>query len=101
MSGIDGEWDSVVRLPIGEQKARVVLGSHADGRLTGTYSGPTGSSDISEGQIVGTSVTFTVKFTSPVPVNVKVEAELSGDVMEGRAKAGVFGRFPLKATRRS
>jgi len=41
------------------------------------------------------------KVTSPMKINVKVQAVLAGDTLEGKASAGMFGSFPMRATRKT
>jgi hypothetical protein len=101
MTPIDGEWDCVVDLPMGRSKALVTFKSDDDQRFTGTYVGALGNVAISNGQLAGQTVTFKMKFTSPLPIGIKVEALVSGDIIEGIAKAGIFGGFAIKATRKT
>jgi hypothetical protein len=101
MAGIDGQWDSVAQSPMGEQQSVLTLTSKDDGSFVGTNSGPMGSLDVTDGQLVGDHVTFKMEMKLPFPMTLTVEGTLEGDTMEGTIDTGAFGKFPVKATRKA
>jgi hypothetical protein len=101
MAGIDGQWDSVAQSPMGEQASVLTLTSKADGSFVGTNSGPMGSLDVTDGQVVGDQVSFKMDMKAPFPMTLTVEGRLDGDTMEGTIDTGAFGKFPVKATRKA
>jgi hypothetical protein len=100
MSAIDGVWDSVSKSPMGDQKGIVTLKAEGD-KLVGTSEAPTGKVDISEGVINGNDVQWVMNLTSPMPIKIEVSATVDGDTMTGKMKLGMFGEFPMTATRRA
>ena len=101
MSAIDGQWDCVAQSPMGEQQTVLTLTSKPDGSFVGTNSGALGSLDVTDGQLLGDQVSFKMELKVPFPMTLTAEATLSGDVMEGTIDTGSFGRFPVRASRKS
>ena len=100
MAGIAGQWDAVVKSPMGEQKSVMTL-TGGDDAFTGSSSGPMGAVQISGGKGAGDGGSFGMKVTTPFPMNLKVQATLAGDDMEGTVDIGAFGKSPFKATRKA
>ena len=99
MVSIEGQWDCTQQSPMGERKSIMTLKSDENGGFTGTNIGEAGTMEITDGKIEGDKATFTMKVISPMKINVKVLAVLAGDTLEGKASAGMFGSFPMRATR--
>jgi hypothetical protein len=97
---IDGDWDIVVKSPLGEQKSVVTL--HADGaRLTGSEKGDGGANEVKDGKINGNVLSWAVDVTTPMNMRIDIEVTVDGDKFAGTAKAGMFGKFPITGTRRT
>jgi hypothetical protein len=101
MGSIEGQWDCTQQSPMGERKSIITLEGDEHGGVTGTNIGAAGTMEITDVKIEGDKVTFIMKVTSPMKINVKVQAVLAGDTLEGKASAGVFGSFPMRATRKT
>ncbi len=101
MASIEGQWDCTQQSPMGAQKSIITLKSDGNGGFTGTNIGAAGTMEITDGKIEGDKVTFIMKVTSPMKMIVKVQAVLAGDTLEGKASAGMFGSFPMTATRKT
>ncbi|KQT33024.1 hypothetical protein ASG29_13680 [Sphingomonas sp. Leaf412] len=97
MSGIDGNWDVVVKSPLGDQKLTLAVKSDGD-TFTGTGSGAMGSADIT-GAVDGNTLTWKQQVTTPMPMTLDMTATVDGDTMTGTVGAGAFGSFPLNGTR--
>jgi hypothetical protein len=95
---VDGEWDVVVKSPMGAQKTVVALKTDGD-TVTGTEIG-TGN-QVKDGKIDGNQVSWAFDVTTPVKMRVEMVFKLTDDKLEGTAKAGMFGKFPASATKRS
>lgn len=93
-----GNWDIRIKTPIGDQAARVTVAPDHVGGFTGTVSGDPGSLDIA-GKIDGNRLTWQMKTTKPMPLDLDCEAEVTGDTLAGSVKAGMFGTMPLTGTR--
>jgi hypothetical protein len=97
---IDGDWDVVVKSPMGEQKS--VLTLHADGTtLTGSDKGTGASNEVKDGKISGDVLTWSVDVTTPMKMKIEIEVTVDGDKFAGTAKAGMFGKFPMTGTKRA
>ena len=97
MAGVDGNWDVVVKSPLGDQKLTLSVKSDGDS-FTGTGSGAMGSADIS-GQVDGNTLSWKQQVTTPMPMTLDMTATVDGDSMTGSVGAGAFGSFPLNGTR--
>jgi hypothetical protein len=86
---------------MGDRKSIITLEGGENGGFTGTNIGAAGTMEITDGKIEGDKVTFTMKVTSPMKIIVKVRAVLAGDTLEGKSSAGMFGSFPMRATRKT
>ncbi|MEO8375168.1 MAG: hypothetical protein ABI471_08075 [Sphingomonas bacterium] len=97
MAGIDGSWDTVVKSPLGDQKA--VLTVKADGGVfSGSYVGAMGAVDIS-GEATGDTIKWSMNITVPMPMTLDCTATADGDSITGTVGAGAFGAFPMSGTR--
>lgn len=98
MSVADGNWNVTVKTPMGEQE--IVLTLKTDGgQLSGTAKAMGGELPLENGKVNGNAVSYAVKLTKPMPVTLNIEAEINGDEMSGKAKAGPFGSFALEGKR--
>lgn len=98
MAGIDGTWDTVIKSPMGDQKATVTFQSSGDA-LTGTFSGAMGSTEVKNGKVDGDKASWAVDITVPMPMTLTMEATVDGDNLNGMVTAGAFGSFPITGTR--
>ena len=97
MASVDGNWDCVVKSPLGDQKLTLNITSDGSG-FTGTASGAMGSSDVS-GSVDGDTIAWTQSVTVPMPMTLDCKATADGDTLTGSVGAGAFGSFPLTGTR--
>ena len=98
MANVDGSWDTLVKSPMGDQKAVMTVKSDGD-TFTGTYAGAMGTTDIKDGHVDGDKLTWKLDITVPMPMTLDGEATVTGDTMTGTVTAGAFGAFPLTGTR--
>ncbi|WP_059412010.1 hypothetical protein [Cupriavidus basilensis] len=98
---ISGQWDCVSQTPNGEQHSVLTIVGTGAGTFGGTNASEKASVEVTDGELDGDRVSFRMKLTSPLPLSLKVEAVLAGDTLEGTIAAGMFGRFPMRATRRA
>lgn len=95
---VDGTYETVVKSPMGDQKATLTVKSDGD-TWTGTQAGAMGSMDITDGKVDGDKLTWSVAITVPMPMTLTNEATVDGDTITGTVTAGAFGSFPLTGTR--
>ncbi|NML07032.1 hypothetical protein [Sphingomonas sp. G-3-2-10] len=98
MANVDGSWDTLVRSPMGDQKATLTIASSGD-TFTGTYSGAMGNAEIKDGKVDGDKLTWKLDISVPMPMTLDAEATVDGDAITGTVTAGAFGAFPLTGTR--
>lgn len=95
---VDGTYETVVKSPMGDQKATLTVKS--DGATwTGTQSGAAGNAEITDGTVDGNTIKWSVNISVPMPMTLTNEATIDGDTITGTVKAGAFGSFPLTGTR--
>ena len=98
MAAIDGTWDTIVKSPLGDQKA--VLTVKTDGASwTGSQVGAQGSAEITDGIVEGETIKWTMSIVVPMPMTLTCEATVDGDTLTGSVGAGAFGSFPMTGTR--
>ena len=93
-----GTWDIRIKTPIGDQIARVTVQPDHLGGFNGQVSGGPGALDIT-GKVDGNRLSWTMKTTKPMPLDLDCQADVDGDVLNGTVKAGIFGSMPLTGTR--
>jgi hypothetical protein len=95
---VDGTYETVVKSPMGDQKATLTVTSNGD-TWTGTQSGAMGTTEITDGKVDGNKLSWSVSITVPMPMTLTNEATVDGDAITGTVTAGAFGSFPLTGTR--
>mgnify|MGYP001585714864 CR=1 FL=1 len=96
--GADGTWNVTMKTPMGDQAGTLTLATDG-GTLTGSMSGPQGSTEIEDGTVDGDTLSWTVNMTSPMPIKVESTATVNGDSITGEAKLGAFGTASFSGTR--
>ena len=98
MAAIDGTWNTVVKSPLGDQKA--VLTVKTDGASwTGSQAGDQGTAEITDGIVDGETIKWTMSIVVPMPMTLTCQATAEGDTLTGSVGAGAFGSFPMTGTR--
>ena len=97
MAEVDGTWDTVVKSPLGDQKATLTVKSDG-GTFTGTNAGAMGSTEIT-GTVDGNTLHWTMSITVPMPMTLDCTATVDGDQLTGSVGAGAFGSFPMTGSR--
>lgn len=96
--GVAGTYDVSVKTPMGEQKGTLTVIPDGDG-FSGELASPMGQAAITGGTIAGDTLRWKMQISVPMSLALDCEATVSGDVISGRVKAGVFGSMPLEGTR--
>lgn len=93
-----GDWQVTVNSPMGVQKGTLTL--VADGSvLSGKVVIPQGSESFTHGKVSGSNLSWKIKMTQPVPMDVQFSAVLKGDSISGKVKLGMFGNASFSGTR--
>jgi hypothetical protein len=96
---VAGTYDCVTNTPLGRQKGVLTIVPGAGDSFTGNITGDLGSMDIADGRIAGQTLTWSMKMTSPMPMDLDCTATVDGDQLTGKIKAGMFGSMDLTGTR--
>jgi hypothetical protein len=100
MANVSGEWNTVIKSPMGDQSGVLTVDSSGS-TFTGNFAGAMGTTEIQDGKVDGDALTWKMKITVPMPMTLDCKATVSGDTMTGTVTAGAFGSFPLTGTRDS
>lgn len=98
MSDVDGTWNCTVDAPMGEQQF-VLTVRQEGGSFTGRAEGGLGAIDIDEGEVTGDTLKWPMRVKKPMSVTLNCEATITGDALEGKVSAGIFGSFPITGVR--
>ena len=94
----DGSWKVTINSPMGAQQATLNLVTNGS-ELSGSMAGPQGTQEFSGGTVDGNTLTWTVKMTSPMPMELATTATVDGDAISGKVKLGAFGEATFSGTR--
>lgn len=97
MANVDGKWECKVNTPMGEQEFTLTVNSAGDS-FTGNAEGGIGSMQV-EGEVEGDEISWAMRVPKPMPLTLNCKAMISGDVLEGKVSAGIFGKFDVTGTR--
>ena len=97
MANVDGKWDCAVTTPMGEQTFTLTVNSRG-GSFTGSAEGGIGSMEI-EGEVDGDELIWSMRVPKPMPLTLNCKAKVSGDALEGKVGAGIFGKFDVTGQR--
>jgi hypothetical protein len=96
---IDGNWNIVMKTPIGDQQATLALAANGQS-LQGTMSSSTmGSTPLRDGATDGKSASWKADISQPMSMTLEFTADVDGDTISGNAKLGMFGNAPFTGTR--
>ncbi|WP_420136961.1 hypothetical protein [Sphingomonas sp.] len=98
MADVDGKWNCTVESPMGAQEFVLTVVSAGDS-FSGSAEGEIGRKEIGDGSVDGDTLAWTMHVSKPMPVTLTCKATVSGDTLEGKVKAGIFGSFPITGTR--
>ena len=100
MAAVDGEFDVVVKSPMGDQSSVLTVKSDGDS-FTGSMAGAMGSMDIENGSVEGDTLKWKMDMTVPMPMTLECTATVDGDAITGEVVAGAFGSMGLSGTRKA
>ena len=95
---VDGKYDVTIHSPQGPQSMTIVLTT--DGAsLTGIAHSAEGETELVEPAYEGSTVTWKLPITVPMPLTLEFEATIDGDSISGVAKVGAIASIPFDGTR--
>ena len=86
----DGDWDLVVTTPLGERRGVLSLRTEGN-RLYGSQMSDGNSTEIFDGVVDGTALSWKLSITDPVPLTLKFSGSIDGDQLSGTVVLGEFG----------
>ena len=81
MAGVDGTYETVVKSPMGDQKATLTVKSDGNS-LTGQQIGAMGTADITNGTVDGNTISWSMSITVPMPMTLDCTATIDGDTRD-------------------
>lgn len=101
MTTLAGSYDCVTDTPLGRQKGVLTIVPGDGDSFTGQITGDLGSMSLRDGRIDGNTLTWQMKMTVPMPMDLDCKATIDGDTLTGTVKAGMFGTMALNGTRQA
>jgi uncharacterized protein YbjT (DUF2867 family) len=97
-NGIDGIWDCIVSTPGGKEPHELVMRLTPDGSLCGEMKNVSSgiSMPLQNGRASGGKLNWAMQLVKPVKLNLKVEVQVRGHELEGRASAGLLVKVPIR-----
>lgn len=97
---VAGTYEFSVNSPLGQQNGTfTVVPDASETTFSGTLDGTMGSTQVTDGTIVGQMLSWTMNISSPMPMTLECEATVAGDDVSGTVRAGIFGSMPLTGKR--
>jgi len=94
----NGIWNLTMQTPMGERRSTLTLAT-AGGTLTGKQEAEGNTTDIADGTVNGSELSWKVSITNPMPLTLTFTGTVDGDTLSGSADTGMFGSFPFEGTR--
>ncbi|RZJ98097.1 MAG: xanthine dehydrogenase family protein molybdopterin-binding subunit [Novosphingobium sp.] len=95
---VDGNWNVVMKPPVGPEQTMVATFHTDGGTLTGKLDAPEGAQEFA-GTVDGNRLKWEMKVTQPMPITLKYDLTVEGDTLSGTAKLGMFGKAKVQGTR--
>jgi carbon-monoxide dehydrogenase large subunit len=95
---VDGDWNMVMRPPVGPEQTMVATFRTEGSVLTGKLDAPEGAQEFA-GTIEGNRLKWEMKVTQPMPITLKYDLTVEGDTLAGTAKLGMFGKAKVSGER--
>ncbi|MBB6637473.1 DJ-1/PfpI family protein [Cohnella thailandensis] len=97
-AGFDGEWDATLATPVGKLQVRLSI-TAKDGAIRGTAVQGDEAVEFIDPVLRDGTLTWSLRITKPMRLNLKFEAVVDGDEMTGIAKAGILPATKLTGRR--
>lgn len=96
---LGGTYECSTKTPMGHQKGTLTIVPADDDSFTGTITGDLGTMELRNGTISGNTLSWKMKMTSPMPIDLDCKATVDGTDLTGTIKAGFFGTMQLNGTK--
>ncbi|WP_324696149.1 hypothetical protein ACLIMP_13700 [Novosphingobium aerophilum] len=98
MSLLGGTYECSTKTPMGHQKGTLTIIPAGD-TFTGQITGDLGTMELRDGKISGNTLSWKMKMTSPMPIDLDCKATVDGTDLTGTIKAGFFGTMKLEGNK--
>ncbi len=98
-SVFDGDWDTTIATPVGKLQVKLSI-STSNGMLQGKATQGDETVEFMNPELQDNKLTWSLRITKPMRLNLKFEVAADGDHMTGIAKAGVLPASKLTGKRR-
>jgi len=99
-SAFDGDWDTTIATPVGKLQVKLSI-STRDGMIQGTAIQGDEAVNFLNPVLVENKLTWSLRITKPMRLNLTFEVAVDGDLMTGSAKAGVLPASKVTGKRAS
>ena len=96
---LDGDWNMVLKTPMGPQAMTVTFRTATDGTVSGVFNSPEGSQEFQGGTLEAGRVRFDLKVDKPMKITLKYDLQVDGDTISGKCKMGMFGSAKVTGDR--
>ncbi|TCM20689.1 carbon-monoxide dehydrogenase large subunit [Novosphingobium sp. PhB165] len=96
---IDGDWNMVLKTPMGPQPMVVTFATDGAGGVSGMFSSAEGSQAFDGGRLDAGRVRFDLKVEKPMKITLKYDLLIEGDIVSGKCKMGMFGSAKVTGQR--
>lgn len=97
-SDFNGDWDATIATPVGKLEVRLSI-SISNGTIQGKATQGDEVVEFITPLIQGNNLTWSLRITKPMRLNLKFEVDVDGDQMTGIAKAGILPASKLTGKR--
>lgn len=97
-SAFDGDWDTTIATPVGKLEVKLSIAS-SDGMIQGTATQGDETVELMNPVLRDNKLTWSLRITKPMRLNLKFEVAADGDQMTGIAKAGILPASKLTGKR--
>ncbi|MBS2966782.1 hypothetical protein KGA66_27345 [Actinocrinis puniceicyclus] len=96
---VQGQWKLLVNTPMGDQRFTAVLHDE-DGIVTGTMTNDANglTAEVFDGHSSGDALEFKMNLKQ-MRMTLAFAVSVAGDELEGKVKAGMFGKFKVRGER--
>lgn len=96
---VDGTFDITINTPMGKEVSKLTLAANGS-TLTGTMQQP-GKDEITvdNGTVEGPCVNWSADVTSPIPLTLKFDGRVDGEIIKGEVELGMYGKSDFTGTR--
>lgn len=97
--GVDGDWNMVLKTPMGPQSMRATFSTDSDGTISGVFNSPEGSQEFAGGTLADGRLRFDLAVEKPMKITLKYDLQVHANAISGKCKMGMFGSAKVTGER--